>query len=496
MKQSQRIVKNVFASGLAVGIGGLIQLAAVAFVARTVGVRDFGVYSFILAFAMFFQLLADSGLCNILIRELARAPERHIQILGAALSLIWILTFVVGLIMAAVVPFLHFPLVTKVLALLMGVATLAQFHAMGYGAVLRAREENELHALGFFLHKVLFFLFIVGGLRCGLALWGVVLAHLVPSLFQWALYRWLVSRRYGHASLACDWTMWKFLLTHSIPIGGATMIRLLSQQIDVFIVTWMRDLRTVGLFSGPYRISMALRFIPQTMSLPIYPMFARLAHAPDGRAALQLSYVRSVKFFLIMGLPATILFAGFSHFLIAIFLGPKYQEAAAAMQWMGLAFLPFFISDPMPFLLTALDEQRFVLWSTIASLALRIALNFLLIPVWGYVAPCMAFFAGETLLLFLMLAWLARRGFPLPFLQTGWKPLVAAICMLLVLLPCRSFSILLAIPAAIGSLVVYCFMLWRLNAFSPDEVRLAREGLAFLKPFLAKWSGQPEQSIV
>ncbi len=43
MKQSQRIVKNVFASGLAVGVGGLIQLGAVALVARSVGVKGFGV---------------------------------------------------------------------------------------------------------------------------------------------------------------------------------------------------------------------------------------------------------------------------------------------------------------------------------------------------------------------------------------------------------------------------------------------------------------------
>ncbi len=87
----------------------------------------------------------------------------------------------------------------------------------------------------------------------------------------------------GMRGCVMDVGMWKYLLTHSIPVGGATGLRLLSQQIDVFILTWMRDMRTVGLFSGPYRISMALRFIPQTMSLPLYPMYARMAHAPEGQ---------------------------------------------------------------------------------------------------------------------------------------------------------------------------------------------------------------------
>lgn len=489
MKQSQRIVKNVLASGLAVGLGGLIQLAAVALVARSVGVAQFGVYSFILAFAMFFQLLADSGLCNILIRELARAPERLEEILGAALSLIWLLTAVAALLMAAVTPLLHFPLETKLLALLMGAATLAQFHAMGYGSVLRAKEENELHALGFFLHKVLFFLLIAGSLKCGLALPGVVLAHLIPSLFQWGLYRWMVERRHVRPRLIRAPAMWKYLLTHSIPVGGATMLRLASQQVDVFILTWMRDLRTVGLFSGPYRISMALRFIPQTLSLPLYPMYARMAHERDGRAALQAAYVRSVKFFLILGLPVTILFAGLAPVVIAVLLGPKYREATAAMEWMGLAFLPFFISDPMPFLLTALDEQRFVLRSTVAAMALRVALNFALIPVWGFVGPCMAFFVSEALLLALMSGRLARCGFPLPP-RIFWKPLVAAGCMYAALWPVRNVAPALALPAGLGALAVYVLALWKLGTFTADETELAREGIGFLKPFLAAWSRQ------
>src|ERR1700747_3045041 len=92
MKQSQRIVKNVLAGGVAVGLGGLLQAAAIVLIARSVGVSDFGIYSFILAFAVFFQLLADTGLSNILMRELAKTPEKLAEILGAALALIWVLS--------------------------------------------------------------------------------------------------------------------------------------------------------------------------------------------------------------------------------------------------------------------------------------------------------------------------------------------------------------------------------------------------------------------
>jgi O-antigen/teichoic acid export membrane protein len=150
----------------------------------------------------------------------------------------------------------------------------------------------------------------------------------------------------------------------------------------------------------------------------------------------------------------------------------------------------------MPFLLTALDEQRFLLWSTVTAMALRAGLNFALIPAFGYLGPCMAFFASEVLLLALMLTGLARCGYALPLLRMSWKPLAAAACMLAALWPCRGCPVAVAAPAGVAALGLYCLVLWKLGTFSADEVVLAREASGFLKPFLEKWSRHPEHTAV
>ena len=46
---------------------------------------------------------------------------------------------------------------------------------------------------------------------------------------------------------------------------------------------------------------MALRFIPQTISIPLYPVYARLASSPDLRSEFQAAYERGIKFFLLAG---------------------------------------------------------------------------------------------------------------------------------------------------------------------------------------------------
>ena len=490
IKQSQRIIKNVLAGGIAVGIGGVLQLAAVVFVARSVSVSDFGIYSFILAFAAFFQLLADSGLSNILVRELATQPEKMSEILGAALSLIWALTIGGELVILGILPFLNFTLEVKVLTLVMGAATLTVLHCSGYGSALRSQEDNELHALGYLVHKLLFFALIFVGLKMGLALVAVVLAHLIPNVLLCFYYRWMVIRHYGRPKIRIDLSTWKYLLTHSIPVGGATLVRLLAQQVDVMILSWLSDLRTVGLFSGPYRISMAIRFIPETMALPLYPMYSRLGSDPEKKKELHVAYERSLKFFLMVGFPVATLFLIFAGKLISLLLGDKYQVALPAMQLLGVAFLPFFASSPFPFLFTALNRQRFLMVSALCSLGLRIGLNFLLIPIYGYLGPCLAFFASETLMLLICANKLTRLGFPIGLVQIVWRPLLASACIGGVLYFIRGASFLWVIPAISVALIIYLLILFLLRAFTESDLRLAREGLGFLKPLIARWSRQ------
>jgi lipopolysaccharide exporter len=256
-------------------------------------------------------------------------------------------------------------------------------------------------------------------------------------------------------------------------------------------LSWLSDLRTVGLFSGPYRISMTLRFIPQTLAIPLYPMYSRLAVDPEARQRLQTAYARSVKFFVVAGFPVATVFFVFSGRLITLLLGEKYLVALPAMQLLGVAFLPFFVSSPFPFLLTALDKQRFLMASSLFSLALRVGLNFLLIPFYGYMGPCIAFFASETIILIVWANKLRQLGFALGLFKTIWRPLVASCCIGGALYFIKGVMLLWLAPAALLAFAIYLLILLALGAFSSGDLKLAKEGLGFLQPFLAKWSRQP-----
>ena len=55
---------------------------------------------------------------------------------------------------------------------------------------------------------------------------------------------------------------------------------------------------------------------------------------------------------------------------------------------------------------------------------------------------------------------------------------------------------MVTLALVVVSLAVYALALWKLGAFDTSEVALAREAGGFLKPFLAKWSRQPQHTPV
>ena len=486
MKQSQRIVKNaVFGIGASL-VGGLVYLATVLTIARMVSVVEFGKYSFVLAFAMFFQLLADAGLPRMLIREIAKDPQALVPLVGAAASLIWVVSVAVFLLVALIVPFLHFGTDVKIAALVMSLATMATFHGAGYSAVLRAFEDNELNYLGFVLQKLLLLGFIVVTIKLKMGLIGFVIAHLASNVLLWNFYHIVVSRLYARIPLRIDVPLWKSLLVSALPMGGGVMLRQLAFQLDILILTWMTNLTTVGLFSGPYRISMALRVIPQTLSLPLYPLYSRTAHLSPAR--FREAYHWSVKFFALISIPLAAFFIAWSKPILRLALGAKFLPALPAMQLLGLGLVPFFLSTLFQYLFAALDEQRRFLTSTCVGSALRILLLIILIPRFGFAGPAIAFVCAETLIVGIWIFQLARLGFPANLGNVMWRPLAGGFGMALVLFAAAEVPLFWQIGAAALSIVVYGIVLFALKTFSMEEIHHAREGIAFVSPFIESWA--------
>ena len=146
---------------------------------------------------------------------------------------------------------------------------------------------------------------------------------------------------------------------------------------------------TVGLFGGPYRLSWSLRIIPQTLSLPLYPLYSLTAHFSPSRFGDV--YRQSLKFLLFFSIPFAAFFIAWSKPTSdSLALGVKFLPALPAMELLGLGLIPFFISTFFNISLPLWMRRRGFFVGHYFGSGLRI-LSSLSLIYNSYVGPAIAF---------------------------------------------------------------------------------------------------------
>jgi O-antigen/teichoic acid export membrane protein len=315
---------------------------------------------------------------------------------------------------------------------------------------------------------------------------GFVVAHLVSNVILWNFYHILVSRFYTKVKLQVDLALWKELLLTALPTGGGVMLRQLSLNVDIFILGLMtKNMTTVGLFGGPYRLSWSLRMIPQTLALPLYPLYSRTAHFSPARFGDV--YRQSLKFFTLISVPVAAFFMAWSKPLLTLALGTRFLPALPAMQLLGLGLIPFFISTIFQYVFNALDAQKSFFVSTLIGSALRIILLVALIPKYNFVGPAIAFVCAEVVTVGMWIYQVQKLGYSAHLLNMLWRPIVAGAVMALVLVSFLNSSLIWQLIGAVLSILSYGAVLFAVRTFSREEIHQAREGIAFVSPFVESW---------
>jgi O-antigen/teichoic acid export membrane protein len=150
------------------------------------------------------------------------------------------------------------------------------------------------------------------------------------------------------------------------------------------------------------------------------------------------------------------------------------SEPALRILAFGIVFL--FANSAFYAMLNAINRQGLNAWATALAAAINIALNFALIPVYGYLAASTMTVITEAALCAFGW-WFVQRNHPelrLAVIRLSWRIVLAGAVMGVVLVPLAQLPIYVSLPA--GS-VVYLVAIYLVRAIDPEEWRLARDGV-------------------
>lgn len=357
-------------------------------------------------------------------------------------------------------------------------------------SVLYAYERMTLPAVVGIATSMLNVALGLGMLWLGWGIVGLALAALLATLVTAVLF-WRIWRRElpgvamglslsglridGPSAAALLRSGWSLLL-NGLLVG-------LFFRVDQFIIEPVLGGEGVERYQAAYSYLNFVLLITPAVTLALFPRMSR--HAKEDMPRLAREYGFALKVLLALSGMIVVGTFWFAPLLITVVTGGKegfLPGSAIALQILIL-FLPFsFVNGVTQYILIALDKQSLITRAFALTLAFNVAMNLVLVPIWGIAGAALVTVLSEIVLLVPLLWWVRRTLAPSGgMLDPGlaWKPALAALTAGLLMYALWSVfdgwnqdagSIALYLGVGVLLVVVYASVLLALRPFTSEEI--------------------------
>lgn len=384
-----KIVDNIgwlfFDKALRMGVGLFVGV----WVARYLGLEQFGLISFATAFVGLFGALATLGLQGIVVRDMVRDPGCAGQTLGTA-AFMQLLGGIVAylLVLGTIAYLLPDDSLTKAVVAILGsmlIFKVSDFVVYWFESQVQSKYVVWVQNVVFlFFAAVKVFLILTHASLLSFV-WvmlseALVVAVLLVGVMQ---YRGLVL-----TSLSVSLKRAGELLRDSWPLILSALAVTIYMKIDQIMLGQMVGDDAVGIYSAATRISEVWYFIPMTIVASVFPAIleAKKRSEAEYYVRLQKLYDLMVLISLTVAIPMTFLAGP----VVSLLFGHAYIESgpvlaihtwAAVFVFLGVASGRWFLAE---------NRQRLSLQRTALGAFVNVVLNFWLIPISGPVGAAVA----------------------------------------------------------------------------------------------------------
>ena len=394
------------------GGGILISIA----IARHLGPQYFGDLSFAIAFSIFFAALAKLGLDTIVVREIVRQPERSGDILGAAFAL-KLLGGVLALSLAALTIRWIRPHDPALQGLVVIVAAGIVFQAfdtadLWFQSQVQSRWTAIARGSAFVVLATTNISLIVMKAPVEAFAWTAA-AEAVLCAIGFSVVVWRAPRP-ADLRLRVRWQQMVILLRESGYLIFAGIAVALYLRLDQMMLAEFMDNKAVGLYSAALKLSEMWYVIPTVIVSSATPylttLYSQSSQSPqtynEYRAKLQqlLNMLMRVAFLIVI--PMVLL----ARVLMQWLYGAAYAEAGLILSIHIVAAVFVFQGVGISAVMVIEQRTRLLWWQTLAGVLCNIALNSVLIPLYGAAGAAVALVLSQLFVNYGVLAlWSETR---------------------------------------------------------------------------------------
>lgn len=369
---------------LAQALGRVVGFFYTIFLARNLGVENFGLYSVGLAYFSIFAQIADFGFNRYLIREIASGRKNATQLLSCITFLRLALTSVLFCLLAICLYQLDPDKLRVHIILIATLAIVPQVVNQTLDAVFVALKKLQYSSIALILLNIITTSTGVYLVVNGFGVVGALSALIFGQLIYLIILFFFLKLQKVSMIAKVEWFEVKQILRGSLPFGLLGILGLIYFRIDTLMLSYLRGNFETGIYGVAYRFLDAVIFIPSAVAAALFPVIVQLKEVGVDR--VKYIYYKSLLFMLAIGLLIAVLYILLLPFIIREFL-PGYNSSIGVLTVLALTIPFMFMHTPGVQVLLSDDENlKKVVVLSVVMVLLNATLNLIFIPKFGVMA--------------------------------------------------------------------------------------------------------------
>lgn len=362
--------------------------------ARYLGVANFGIYNFTLAFVYNFVPVADFGLERLVLRDISRAPEEINYYIARLLPLRLFLSAgsYLGIILLGITlgqtsrQILYLAIFGLYIFPNTFIYLLASFQ--------NAKEEMKYFSLALLTAQILTVaigvLFIFLKFPLIMIFLASVLGQMIVLIFFflkascWGIKMgWVIDMQFFKEALGDSWVF-----------ACITIISVFYLKLSILLISLLRGDEATGLYSSSFRFIEASILIPQSIALALFPLSARL-FLEDKRKLVAI-YKKGLGILFLLSLPFSIVMIFLSKQIVLFAYGQDYAPAIPVFSVLGFSLILFFLNALSGNIIQNSPQFKKFLPITLIKVFFSITIFLILIPRFGILGAAWGVVIGEA----------------------------------------------------------------------------------------------------
>ena len=383
MIHSKSIFSNIVHSFGQTALAVIITIFVNAFIARTLGPEEFGIFSLGIAITSIFLILTSLGTRPVTVRKVAglsRSSQSISSFISRVVYLRIFLGFFTVLAVALFLFLMNYPATIQYAIIILSLGLFFDAISTTFRDLFQGIERMDYVAVTDMTIRVTSAILAISLLFVSARVYSVMIAYTLASITAF-LYTLNVCLKIGVTvkPKSIDFMFVKNMLSEGFPFLFTGLVSILFFRMDTIIISKLLSSEAVGYYNASANLVARLAVIPDAVVSALFPVFIRKFTENDN---LYITRIFKQQFTLISvtGLFACIPFYFSAQIIITTIYGTAFTESICVMEILALS-IPFaFISRLLIALLQAIHAERTVMILTCLSLATNFILDLLLIP--------------------------------------------------------------------------------------------------------------------